>query len=149
MKWQFDDGGRAMAGYRGLAGDCATRAAAIVTGRSYQEVYDLIIELGSKERTSPRRKHRSHPRTGVHMPTMQKLMLGYGFLWVPAMGIGTGCTVHLADGELPDGVPIVCRLSKHYAAVVDGVIRDTYDPSRDGTRCVYGWWEPTVNAEGQ
>lgn len=22
----------------------------------------------------------------------------------------------------------------------DGVIRDTHDPSRDGTRCVYGYW---------
>ena len=22
----------------------------------------------------------------------------------------------------------------------DGVVHDTYDPSRDGTRCVYGYW---------
>jgi hypothetical protein len=25
-------------------------------------------------------------------------------------------------------------------AVVDGVVRDTHDSSRDGTRCVYGFW---------
>lgn len=32
-----------------------------------------------------------------------------------------------------------------YAAVVDGVVRDTHDPSRDGTRCVYGYWrEPAA-----
>jgi hypothetical protein len=34
----------------------------------------------------------------------------------------------------------VVALSKHYAAVVDGVVHDLYDPSRDGTRCVYGYW---------
>jgi len=26
-------------------------------------------------------------------------------------------------------------------AVIDGVINDTYDCSREGTRCVYGYWE--------
>lgn len=142
MRWQYDDGGRAMAGYRGLAGDCATRAAAIVTGRSYQQVYDDIVALGARERASKRRKSKSHPRTGVYAPTYNRLMMSYGFTWVPAMGIGTGCQVHLKDGELPDDRPIVCRVSKHYTAVIDGVIHDTYDPSRDGTRCVYGWWEP-------
>ena len=32
------------------------------------------------------------------------------------------------------------RLSKHITAVVNGVIHDTYDPSRGGSRCVYGVW---------
>ena len=32
-------------------------------------------------------------------------------------------------------------VSKHITAVVDGVIHDTFDPSRDGTRCVYGYWQ--------
>ena len=32
------------------------------------------------------------------------------------------------------------RLSRHITAVVDGVIHDTHDPSRKGTRCVYGYW---------
>jgi hypothetical protein len=147
MRWELDDGGRAMAGYRGLAGDCATRAAAIVSGRPYQEIYDRIVELGQHERLSSRRKARSHPRTGVHMPAMRRLMAELGFAWVPQMGIGTGCTVHLADGEVPSDRPVVCRLSKHYAAVVDGILRDTCDCSRDGTRCVYGWWEPVPRKE--
>lgn len=56
------------------------------------------------------------------------------------MGIGTGCTVHLRDGELPRGRLIVA-VSKHIVAVVDGVIHDTHDPSRDETRCVYGYWQ--------
>jgi hypothetical protein len=56
------------------------------------------------------------------------------------MGIGTGCTVHLRDGELPSG-RLVVSVSRHEVAVIDGVMHDTHDPSRDGTRCVYGYWK--------
>ena len=63
-----------------------------------------------------------------------------GFEWMATMLIGQGCKVHLRDGELPMG-RLVVSVSKHWTAVIDGVIRDTYDPSRDGTRCVYGYWQ--------
>ena len=46
--------------------------------------------------------------------------------------LGRGCTVHLRAEELPAG-RLVVSLSKHVTAVVNGVIRDTYDPSRGGT----------------
>lgn len=32
------------------------------------------------------------------------------------------------------------QYSKHLAAVVDGVLHDTYDCTREGTRCVYGYY---------
>ena len=38
------------------------------------------------------------------------------------MHIGSGCKVHLRDGELPSG-RLVVSVSKHMVAVVDGVIR--------------------------
>ena len=41
--------------------------------------------------------------------------------------------------ELPEG-RIICNLSRHYAAVIDGVLHDTYDSTRNGNRCVYGYW---------
>ena len=56
------------------------------------------------------------------------------------MQIGSGCTVHLRDGELPMGRLLV-SVSKHLVAVIDGVIHDLSDPSRNGTRCVYGFWQ--------
>jgi len=55
------------------------------------------------------------------------------------MSIGSGCKVHLDGNELPEG-RLVASLSKHVAAVIDGVINDTYDCSREGTRCVYGYY---------
>ena len=36
-------------------------------------------------------------------------------------------------------------LSRHACAVMDGVIHDTYEDARDGTRCVYGYWKVTTH----
>ena len=48
--------------------------------------------------------------------------------------------MHLKRDELPSG-RIVCSLSRHLVACVDGVVHDTYDSTRGGTRCVYGYWK--------
>jgi hypothetical protein len=137
--WTFDDGGRAAAGFKGSADDCATRAAAIATGKPYREIYDAINELGTRERTGKRKRHKSAARTGVYSKTLRKFMESIGWQWVPTMQIGSGCKVHLRADELPSG-RILCNVSKHYVAVVDGVIHDTFDPSRGGRRCVYGYF---------
>lgn len=142
----YDDGGRAAAGYKGDTGDCVTRAAAIVTGRPYQEVYDLVNQLAVTERPGARKrmtKGRSSARTGVHKGTTAKLMAALGLVWTPTMQIGSGCTVHLRADELPAG-RLVVSVSKHMVAVIDGVIHDLADCSRDGTRCVYGYWKAVV-----
>lgn len=139
--WIFDDGGREAAGFKGSAGDCVARAVAIATGRPYQEVYDAINEAAGSERGRVRggKVRRSSARTGVFKPTTRKYITGLGWRWVPTMGIGTGCRVHLRADELPPGRLIV-KVSRHVCAVIDGVIHDTHDPSRDGTRCVYGYF---------
>jgi len=135
------DGGRAEAGYKGTTGDCVCRAIAIGTGRPYQEVYEALNGEAQRERpgAAKRRRGRSSARTGVYKPTIRRYLEKLGWTWTPTMGIGTGCTVHLRDGELPMGRLIV-SVSKHLTVVIDGVIHDNHDPSRDGTRCVYGYW---------
>lgn len=142
--WAFDDGGRVAAGFRGHTGDCVTRAVAIATGMNYREVYDLVNSLGAEEkprRTRSGKPKRSTARTGVSKKTTRKLMEHLGWSWTPTMAIGSGCTVHLSPEELPAG-RIIAKVSGHICAVIDGVVRDTYDPTRDGTRCVYGYWSP-------
>lgn len=133
------DGGRAEAGYRGTAGDCVVRAISIATGKPYQEVYDGINELAKRERRGKRKRRISSARTGVYPATTRKYMESIGWKWTPTMGIGTGCKVHLSPDELPSG-RLVVEISRHTVAVIDGVIHDTYDPSRNGTRCVYGYY---------
>jgi hypothetical protein len=143
MEWEENDGGRASY-HHGEGGDCAVRALAIAAKIDYmdaaQEIQEVIdVERGKKNRKTGKYDRRSNVRTGVFMTTMKRAMENRGWKWTPTMGIGTGCTVHVCAEELPEG-RIILRLSKHYAAVIDGVLNDTGDCSRDETRCVYGYW---------
>ena len=144
MSFVYDDGGRAAAGFKGTTDDCVCRAISIAVQLPYKEVYDLINEFGKRERSSKRRSGKSSARTGVYKSTERNIMEHLGWKWTPTMQIGQGCKVHLKPEELPKG-RIIVILSKHSAAVVDGVLHDTYDSSRDGTRCVYGYY----SKEGQ
>lgn len=142
MPFVKDDGGRAAAGFKGEAGDCVCRAVAIASGRPYREVYERLARETGAQRASKRRgKKPASARDGIS--TKRKWFKDYmrelGFNWYPAMMVGGGCTTHLAQGELPMG-RLVVRVSKHYVAVIDGVVHDTYDDQRGGTRCVYGLW---------
>lgn len=136
-----DDGGRAAAGYKGHTGDCGARALSIASGIGYQPAYDLINQYAKGERMSKRKSRLSNARTGVHSATMRRLVEREfpAATWTSTMSIGSGTTVHLRADELPAG-RLMVRVSKHYCAVIDGVIRDTHDPSREGTRAVYGFW---------
>jgi hypothetical protein len=140
MAFQFDDGGRKAAGYKGSSGDCVVRSVAIATGLPYQQIYDSVNHLAKRERTGKRKRGKSDARTGVYKGTTRKLLESLGWHWTPTMEIGSGCQVHLRADELPPGRLIV-SVSGHLTAVVDGVIHDTHDPSRRGTRCVYGYWQ--------
>jgi len=139
--FRFHDGGRTAAGYRGTTGDCVVRSIAIATGLPYQHIYDLVNRSSVHERTGTRKRGKSNARTGVYKSTIKRLMSSLGWVWTPTMQIGSGCTVHLHPDELPPG-RLVVSVSKHLTAVIDGVIHDTHDCSRRGTRCVYGYWQP-------
>lgn len=135
MKWTYNDGGRAAAGYKGDAGDCVVRAIAIATGLPYQKVYEDLWK--GSERLHKR--HRGSPRNGVYKRVFRPYLEALGWKFVPTMGIGTGCKFHLRDGELPLGT-IIASVSRHLVTLIDGVIQDTHDPGREGTRCVYGYF---------
>ena len=106
----------------------------------YKEIYDKLNECAKSERIGTRKKKISTARNGVYKDTTRKVIEGYlGWKWHPVMGIGSGCTTHLRSDELPKG-NIIVRVTKHLTCVKDGVLYDTYDCSRDGTRCVYGFW---------
>jgi len=112
--FQFHDGGRQAAGFKGGAGDCVVRSIAIAANLPYLQVYD-------------------------HRNVFHDYILGLGFEWVATMKIGSGCQVHMRNDELPQGTLIV-KVSKHLTVIKDGVILDTHDPSRAGNRCVYGYY---------
>jgi hypothetical protein len=147
MNCVYNDGGRSAAGFKGETSDCVTRAIAIATGKPYQEVYDAINAAGKTERIGKRKRGRSRAATGVYKSTIRKYLESIGWMWFPTMAIGSGCRVHLRADELPPG-RLVVSVSKHLVAVIDGVIHDTHDPSRDGTRCVYGYYSRATSGPG-
>jgi hypothetical protein len=143
---QLNDGGREKAGFKGGAGDCVVRSIAIAASLPYLQVYEDLrkanenyAELKNDRLARRLNKKGSSPRNGNHRNVFHDYILGLGFEWVPTMKVGAGCQVHLRPNELPDGVLIV-KVSKHLTAIVDGVIQDTHNPSRGGTRCVYGYY---------
>ena len=133
MRLVVTDGGRAATGRAANAGDCVARALALAAGIDYDEAYRALAAEAQRQGLP------ASARDGVPRKVYEPVYAAYGGVWKAEMGIGTGCTMHLRDGEVPDG-RLAVRLSRHITCVIDGVIHDLYDPSRDGTRCVYGYW---------
>ena len=134
----FNDGGREDAGCKGRTGDCVTRAVAMASGLPYKEVYRALAQGRGSQRGI--RKAKS-ARNGINTRRkwFKDYMASIGFTWNATMQIGSGCKVHLKADELPHG-NIIVSVSRHYVAVLDGVLHDTFNCSRNGKRCVYGYW---------
>ena len=114
----YDDGGRAVAGFRGTCGDCVVRAIAIATEASYAEVYADISRLMQDQRPLRGKTQRlSSPRDGVRRNIYEHYLRSRGWVWVPVMGIGTGCRMHLRLTELP-AERIIARTSRHLVAEI-------------------------------
>jgi len=152
ITWQHDDGGRSLAGFTGYTGDCVVRAIAIAGGMDYREVYD---EMYARQRaffartrskrvkyTRTGKARTGSPREGIYSDVYKPYLAELGWVWTPTMTIGSGVRMHVSWAELPDEPIMILRLSKHLCAVINGVVRDTLDPSREGMRAVYGYWTP-------
>ena len=171
MEWQYNDGGRVDSGFKGSPGDCVVRSVAIASELPYKEVYDALSHGCKTQRLTKKSTKMASARDGVNVQRkwFKDYMKSIGFKWIPTMHIGSGCKVHLTESELPLG-RLVVSVSKHYTAVINGVIQDTHDPSDRPTtvyslgthkdelpklayllengngwayspqRCVYGYW---------
>lgn len=139
MQFVYNDGGRQEAGYKGKTRDCVCRAIAIATEQPYEEIYKKLNELISASKQSKAKK-KSNSRTGICKKYYHIFLINSGWKWVPCMKIGTGCQTHLRAEELPTG-RLIIRLSRHLTTVIDGVLNDTYNCSRDEKRCVYGYYK--------
>ena len=131
MEFIYYDGGRSNYFKARHVRDCAVRAICNATDKDYKDVYNDLKRLNKGVSC----------RNGTPKKLVKKYLTELGWRWHPTMTIGSGCTMHLTESELPKGVLIV-QVSRHLTCVRNGVIYDTYDCSRDGERCVYGYWTP-------
>jgi Protein of unknown function (DUF2786) len=128
MKYIYNDGGKA-ASKHDEVNDCACRAIAIATERPYHEIWDVFRVLLETE--GPRR------RSGVDEKVQDKVMESLGWVWVNTT------RKHLREDDLPPGRLVVC-IEGHSVAVVNGIIHDTWNPSRKKNGkppYVYGYYK--------
>lgn len=127
MTYILTDGGRQAAGFKGAAGDCGVRAMAIALGIDYAVCYDELA-LANKAHGQPK-----SARNGILRNVYEHVLARHGYVWNSAPAI-SGRKARASD--LPPG-KLIARQAKHYVAVIDGVIYDTFDSSE---KMVYGYW---------
>lgn len=141
----FDDGGREDAGYKGMAGDCVVRSVAIATGEDYKTIYEAMWAIVRRQREAGvKGADKVSPRSGVPRGVYEQYLFENGWEWHTQMRVGQKARTHVLPYELPRE-DVIVRLSGHMSAIVNGEIHDTFDPSREGTRTVYGFF---VRREG-
>ena len=128
------------------AKDCVIRSISIACEIPYWEVQKELQKRTKawREKSWSRKAKYFMPNkelgmNGVPKESYEPYLFSLGWKWKPTMFIGSGCKVHLKASELPKE-RLICHVSKHLVAVIDGVIHDTNDCSRRGTRCVYGYY---------
>lgn len=127
MSYQYSDGGRESAGLKSKT-DCGIRAVAIACQMDYSEARKLLKEYAAKGRQGSKAISR-----GIYRDDMDAALRSIGWVWYPSPRFA-GRKARYSD--LPQG-RFIARMARHYAAVVDGVLMDSWDSSR---KMVYGYW---------
>jgi hypothetical protein len=147
VRFVYDDGGRAAAGFKGRTGDCACRAIAIATGKSYREVHDGLNafcalfgdQFGEPQLLRGRqRQRRTSADSGVSEIIAQFYLGQLGWRW------NSMNKARLRRWDLPAGRLIV-QVTQHLVAVIDHVVHDHGEHWR-GRRLVYGYFIKPPNA---
>lgn len=127
MNYVYHDGGRAEAGFKTKT-DCGIRAMAIACEISYKEARERL------KRASKAGKLGSGAISkGIYKEDLEAALKEFGFVWKSAPKF-KGRKARYYD--LPKG-KVIARMSRHYAAVIDGILYDTFDSS---DKMVYGYW---------
>lgn len=118
----FDDGGRS-ATRKGKTKDCSVRAMAIATGQDYETSYAACKAAGFT------------PAKGMLRKNFDRVMADLGWVWQPFNPVAGQPRVKLHDLS----TTCIARVSKHFVAVIDGVVHDNHDSRRlPAGRAVYG-----------
>lgn len=125
--YKYDDGGRSEAGFKSES-DCGIRAVAIACELSYNEARAILKRSAKKGRMGT-----GQISKGIYKEDMTDALKTLGWTWRTAPKF-EGRKAGYSD--LPKG-RIIARMAKHYAAVIDGEIHDTFDSSE---KMVYGYW---------
>lgn len=114
----FSDGGRAASGRRGKAGDCVTRALAIITGADYDSTYRWVAAC-CKDAGYPR-----SARNGVAHAVRDRIYLAAG---LKKLRLPPGAKPTYSEAAEGCGGTCIVSTARHVAAIVNGHLCDTFD----------------------
>jgi hypothetical protein len=127
-KYNHNDGGRLASGFKGKSGDCAIRAMAIACCIPYNEARSRCKDASAVGRLGSRATAR-----GMYKEDFTAALSKLGWRWFSAPKF-EGRKARGTD--MPSG-RVIARMSRHYAAVINGVVNDSWDSSE---KMVYGYW---------
>jgi hypothetical protein len=143
-----DDGGRAAAGYGESSGDCVARAITIATGKPYAEVFEALkaahdryvkrLHPGGDAAIAEERRRTEPVHNGCSETVYGRYLRSLGWQYTRIRE-----RLCLRAGALSSGRLIVA-LDHHLVALIDGVIRDTYDSGGARKRPVKGYWRSAL-----
>ena len=122
MKYTFNDGGRSEH-YKGLTGDCVTRAITIATKLPYDVVYNALFDIArnwkGNSKVAKRIRLNPSPRNGCYCEVGSDFLKAINLEEVRKK-------LKINDQMFYKGRYIV-KVRKHWIAIIDGVIHDTWD----------------------
>lgn len=127
MTYVYTDGGRVEAGLKTKT-DCGIRAMAIACNISYIEARKVLKEVSKSGKLGSAAIAR-----GIYKEDMEVALKRYGFVRKSSPKF-KGRKARYSD--LPKG-RIVAHMAKHFAAVIDGTLYDSWDSSG---KMVYDYW---------
>lgn len=126
--FNYNDGGRSKAGYKGIVGDCAARALSIAKDINYKTAYDIIAKENANF------GYAKSARNGVHKIVFDKVLKDFGMKWYPAPKFNKRKAKCL---DMPTGM-VIARQARHFVAVFNGIPQDIWNSS---DKMVYGYWK--------
>lgn len=125
--FRYNDGGRSKTGSKSDT-DCGIRALAICCGVDYKTSQKILRKAAKNGKNGS-----GQISKGIYKEDMDSALITLGWKLRPAPKF-SGRKARYSD--LPKG-RVIARMAGHFAAVVDGVLEDTWD-SRD--KMVYCYW---------
>lgn len=128
ISYEKDDGGRKDAGFKGTTGDCLTRAIAIITKKSYKEVYDSVCDEMKKHGyvASGNARQQKHIKGKRHPKRIQEDVLEkHGFKKIRKSRGMSNLTYTEAVKNY--GENLIVTTTKHFASIENGVLKDLFD----------------------
>ena len=127
MTYQYNDGGRLAAGFKGKAGDCVVRSICIALNLDYKTTYKQLAQANKDY------GNEKSARNGLSKKVYIPFLTQHGWVWRSAPKFD-GRKARCAD--MPKGI-VIARQAHHLVAVIDGVPNDIGNPSH---KMVYGYW---------